>query len=118
MPRSRALLIATAALVLGSSSAAKAGTKDEPEKNNQNNSKRRILSFGGNGMIGSEVLHQLLHDTNQEEYDIVLVSRGSWPFDSEERIAPNVQRKLVCDRKGGISNCPELMTEVQSAEEY
>ena len=77
MPRKRALLIGTAAFVLGSSSAArKAGTKDEPEKNNQNNSKRRILSFGGNGMIGSEVLHQLLYDdANQEEYEIVLVSR-------------------------------------------
>ena len=118
MPRSRALLIATAALVLGSSSAAKAGTKDEPEKNNNNNNKRRILSFGGNGMIGSEVLHQLLHDDTSQEYDVVLVSRGSWPFDSEERIAPNVQSALVCDRKDGISNCPELMTEVQSAEEY
>ena len=120
MPRKRALLIGTAAFVLGSSSAArKAGTKDEPEKNNQNNSKRRILSFGGNGMIGSEVLHQLLYDdANQEEYEIVLVSRGSWPFDSEERIAPNVQSTLVCDRKGGISNCPELMTEVQSTDEY
>ena len=121
MQRKRALLIGTAAFVLGSSSAAarKAGTKDEPEKNNQNNSKRRILSFGGNGMIGSEVLHQLLYDdANQEEYDIVLVSRGSWPFDSEERIAPSVQSTLVCDRKGGISNCPELMTEVQSTDEY
>ncbi len=121
MPRKRALLIATAALVLGSSSAAKkAGTKDEPEKyNKNNNNKRRILSFGGNGMIGSEVLHQLLHDdTNQEECEIVLVSRGSWPFDSEERIAPIVQRTLVCDRRGGLSNCPELMAEVQSTEEY
>lgn len=75
-------------------------------------------------MIGSEVLHQLLQsstttndDDEDEQCDIVLVSRGSWPFDSEERIAPHVQ-SITCDRKSGISTCPELVKEIQSTEEY
>ena len=137
--RRRALFIAVSALLLGCSSAArKAGTKDkdENERAAASNSvqrqkareRRRILSFGGNGMIGSEVLHQLLQsstttnddddaDEEEEQCDIVLVSRGSWPFDSEERITPHVQ-SIVCDRKSGISNCPELVEEIQSTEEY
>ena len=138
--RRRALFIAVSALLLGCSSAArKAGTKDKDENERaaaSSNSvqrqkareRRRILSFGGNGMIGSEVLHQLLQsstatnddgdaDEKEGQYDIVLVSRGSWPFDSEERIAPHVQ-SITCDRKSGLSNCPELMDEIQSTEEY
>ena len=135
--RGRALFIAVSALLLGCSSAArKAGTKDKDENERaaasnvqrRTGKRRRILSFGGNGMIGSEVLHQLLQsstttnddddaDEEEEQYDVVLVSRGSWPFDSEERIAPHVQ-SIVCDRKSGLSNCPELMDEIQSTEEY
>ena len=123
----RAIFIAVSALLLGCSSGArKAGTKNHDEneraaaasdvqKEKARSQRRRILSFGGNGMIGSEVLHQLLQ--NDQQYDIVLVSRGSWPFDSEERIAPHVQ-SIVCDRKTGLSNCPELMDEIQSTEEY
>lgn len=73
-------------------------------------------------MIGSEVLHQLLqaqttNNDEEQQYDVVLVSRGSWPFDSEERIAPHVQ-SIICDRKRGISNCPALVKEIQSTEEY
>jgi nucleoside-diphosphate-sugar epimerase len=139
-PRRRALLLAASALVLGSSSAArKAGSKDDGHETNAHaqaprKSRRRILSFGGNGMIGSEVVHQLLQppissssasfsptndggDAGDQGYDLVLVSRGSWPFDSDERIAPHVQ-SIICDRKSGISNCPELTKEIKSTREY
>jgi len=85
-------------------------------------------------MIGSEVVHQLLQppissssasfsptndggDAGDQGYDLVLVSRGSWPFDSDERIAPHVQ-SIICDRKSGIFNCPELMKEIKATREY
>ena len=45
--------------------------------------KRNILSFGGNGMIGSAVLDRLI---KMEIYNITMVSRGSWHYDSNIRI--------------------------------
>ena len=54
----------------------------------------KILSFGGNGMIGSEVLSRLLA---RGLYDVTVVSRGNWPFDSGERIRPHVNA-VKCDR--------------------
>mmetsp|Transcript_533 Transcript_533/g.1254 ORF Transcript_533/g.1254 Transcript_533/m.1254 type:complete len:422 (+) Transcript_533:109-1374(+) len=77
-------------------------------------SKKKILSFGGNGMIGSETLHRLI---KTDEYDITLVSRGSWPFDAGERIAPHV-KSVICDRKAGIDTCNDLLDEIQSTDEY
>ena len=72
--------------------------------------KKKILSFGGNGMIGSETLHRLIET---DEYDITLVSRGSWPFDAEDRIAPHVAT-IVCDREEGLDSesCEDLMEEI------
>ena len=54
----------------------------------------KILSFGGNGMIGSEVLSRLLA---RGPHDITVVSRGNWPFDSAERVRPHV-KAVKCDR--------------------
>ena len=77
-------------------------------------SKKKILSFGGNGMIGSETLHRLI---KTDEYEITLVSRGSWPFDAGKRIAPHV-KSVICDRKAGIDTCNDLLDEIQSTDEY
>ena len=44
--------------------------------------KKKVLSFGGNGMIGSEVMHMMAEEGG---YDVTLVSRGNWHFDSAER---------------------------------
>ena len=76
--------------------------------------KKKILSFGGNGMIGSETLHRLI---KTGEYEITLVSRGNWPFDSEKRIAPYV-KSTVCDRRAGIDTCTDLLDDIRSTEEY
>ena len=54
----------------------------------------RILSFGGNGMIGSETLHRLLQKKN---YNITMVHRGNWFYDSKLRIQPFVT-PIICDR--------------------
>lgn len=68
---------------------------------------KQILSFGGNGLIGSEVLTSLIKDG---DYNITLVSRGSWPFDAVDRIMPHVN-DVVCDRnrdplcKDGQDDC-------------
>lgn len=79
------------------------------------NKKKKILSFGGNGMIGSETLHQLL-SKKDDEYDITLVSRGSWPFDAQDRIAPHVKKHIVCDREEGLlETCADLKREVEES---
>ena len=66
----------------------------------------KILSFGGNGMIGSEVLSRLLA---RGAYDVTVVSRGNWPFDSAERVRPHVHA-VKCDRAkdaecAGLPDC-------------
>lgn len=86
----------------------------DPNTSNDKKRKKRILSFGGNGMIGSETLDRLI---KTDEYDITLVSRGSWPFDSGKRIAPYV-RNIICDRKAGIETCHDLLEEIQSTDQY
>ena len=60
----------------------------------------RILSFGGNGMIGSETLHQLLQKKN---YNITMIHRGNWLYDSKVRIQPFVT-PIICDRNK-VPNC-------------
>jgi nucleoside-diphosphate-sugar epimerase len=62
--------------------------------------KKTVLSFGGNGMIGSAVLHRMIES---KEYDITLVSRGNWHYDSNVRIKPFVEA-VVCNRNQ-VPNC-------------
>ena len=45
--------------------------------------KKNLLSFGGNGMIGSAVLDRLI---KTDAYHVTMVSRGSWHYDSNLRI--------------------------------
>ena len=45
--------------------------------------KKNLLSFGGNGMIGSAVLDRLI---KTDAYFVTMVSRGSWHYDSNLRI--------------------------------
>jgi len=74
--------------------------------------KPKILSLGGNGMIGSETLQALIPN-----YDITLVSRGSWPFDAQERIAPHVHY-IHCDRELDLGSCDDLQKAVKETESY
>ena len=72
------------------------------------NSVKQILSFGGNGMIGSEVLTRLIKEEGTD-YNITLVSRGSWHFDNGVRVMPYVNA-VVCDRNrdapcAGLEDC-------------
>lgn len=96
-----------------------ADTQGTTHTNKNNNKKKKILSLGGNGMIGSATLARLISkgERAEEGYDITLVSRGSWPFDSETRIAPYV-KSINCDRQLGLANCPELMEEIESTDQY
>jgi len=79
-----------------------------------NAQKKKILSFGGNGMIGSNTLLDLI---SKDEYDITLVSRGSWPFDTEATIKPYVNY-IFCDRENDISYCSELLEHIKNTDEY
>lgn len=100
--------------------------------------RKQILSFGGNGMIGASVLTKLIE---KDEYDITLVSRGSWPFDTDQLIKPHVNF-IRCDRgarrecddddddydssddendcnaNAWDNACPELIKAVDNVDEY
>ena len=42
-----------------------------------------MLSFGGNGNIGSAVLDKMI---KSERFDIFMTTRGGWHWDSDTRI--------------------------------
>lgn len=86
---------------------------------------KNVLSFGGNGNIGSAVLDRLIN--SKEEYSITLVSRGKWHFDSGIRIKPFVDT-FVCDRGfeptcdncsiNALRHCPELMKRLEQTPKF
>lgn len=68
--------------------------------------RKRVLVFGGNGFIGSEVVSNIIE---RDQYDITTVNRGNWYFDSKERIMPYV-KNIICDRDKAFKlECPELL---------
>ena len=52
----------------------------------------KVLSFGGNGNIGSAVLAKMIET---ERFDIVMTTRGGWHWDSDTRIG---KKKIPLDR--------------------
>lgn len=88
---------------------------------------KKVLSFGGNGNIGSEVLHQMIEKGG---YDITIVSRGSWHFDSAVRVMPYV-KLTICDRAkeapcahektcqiNPLVNCTDLMKVINETDHF
>ena len=49
--------------------------------------KLKVLSFGGNGNIGSAVLAAMIRAGG---FDIVMTTRGGWHWDSDTRIGANI----------------------------
>ena len=49
--------------------------------------KLKVLSFGGNGNIGSAVLAAMIQ---AGRFDIVMTTRGGWHWDSDTRIGANI----------------------------
>jgi len=76
--------------------------------------KLKILSFGGNGQVGSITLSRLI---STGMYDITLVSRGSWPFDTSTLIKPHVKH-IECDREFDLEDCEELVSEISETDNY
>jgi len=92
--------------------------------------RQKVLSFGGNGNIGSAVLRRMIDSGG---YDIVMSTRGSWHWDSEERIAPHV-KTVTCNRDyqpacaadvnatdcdiNAIKQCKELMEIITETEKF
>eukprot|EP00092_Neocalanus_flemingeri_P007876 GFUD01008502.1.p1 GENE.GFUD01008502.1~~GFUD01008502.1.p1 ORF type:complete len:411 (-),score=89.31 GFUD01008502.1:138-1370(-) len=90
----------------------------------------KVLSFGGNGNIGSAVLKRMI---DSGSYDIVMSTRGSWHWDSEERIGPFV-RFVKCNRDyqpacaadanatdcdiNAIKQCKELFEIIQETDKF
>ena len=93
-------------------------------------SKLKVLSFGGNGNIGSAVLKSMI---DIGTYDIVMVTRGNWHWDSEERMGPHVQT-IKCDRDfqpacaadenatdcdiNALKQCKDLMKIIDATEKF
>lgn len=65
-------------------------------------------------MIGSATLLRLMEDG---AYDITLVSRGTWPFDTASLIQPHVNT-IVCDRENPLTSCSDLMEVIHSTDEF
>ena len=98
-----------------------ADNNNNQNKNDKN--KKKILSFGGNGNIGSEVLHRLINDPSGE-YEIYLVSRGNWHWDSAVRIMPFVTH-ISCDREledgrdlNPLRKCQELVKIIGETKQF
>lgn len=89
--------------------------------------KKKVLSFGGNGNIGSEVMTMMIAEG---DYDITIVSRGNWHFDAGVRVMPYVN-SIICDRStdapcageedcdiNTLHYCKELMEVVNATEKF
>ena len=57
--------------------------EEEEEAGNRAEARLKVLSFGGNGNIGSAVLASLIHE---DRADIIMTTRGGWHWDSDTRI--------------------------------
>jgi len=89
-----------------------------------------VLSFGGNGNIGSAVLNRMI---DSGLYNIVMSTRGSWHWDSEDRIGPFVT-VVKCNRDyqpacaaevnatdcdiNAIKQCKELMEIIEDTDMF
>ncbi|XP_066283605.1 UDP-glucose 4-epimerase-like [Branchiostoma lanceolatum] len=67
---------------------------------------RPVLVLGGTGFVGGTTVRLLI---KSGEFDVTVVTRGNWPWDSSTLIQPYV-RHIVCDRTFtyGLSECPAL----------
>lgn len=65
--------------------------------------KRTYLVFGGNGLLGAEIVSLLRLRPGS---DITIVNRGNWYWDTKFRIKPYV-RHIKCDR-WEIKECKPL----------
>ena len=66
---------------------------------------KRILVLGGNGFLGSETVENLF----DKGYEVTLLNRGNYYFDSKSRILPFVKRHIKCDRDTLIrKTCKDL----------
>ena len=53
----------------------------------------KVLSFGGNGNIGSAVLAAMIQE---DRFDITMTTRGGWHWDSDTRIGGDMMIALPC----------------------
>jgi len=92
--------------------------------------KVKVLSFGGNGNIGSAVLSRLIET---EDFDIVMTTRGGWHWDSDTRIGPHVvtvkcnrdyQPPCAADKNAtdcdinAVRQCPDLINIINQTEKF
>ena len=65
---------------------------------------KKVLVLGGNGMLGGEAVYKMI----QLGLDVTILNRGTWYWDSAERIKPHVGH-IRCNRAGNLAeSCHEL----------
>lgn len=68
-----------------------------------------ILVLGGDGMLGSATVKHFIEGNKREQrYNLTLLNRGNWYWDTEETIKPLVHH-FQCTRGDGFrENCQKL----------
>lgn len=104
--------------------------QQDPNTAKPHGNKLKLLSFGGNGNIGSAVLSSLI-ETGQ--YEIVMTTRGGWHWDSDTRIGPHVttvkcnrdyQPPCAADKNAtdcdinAVRQCPELVKIINQTDKF
>ncbi|XP_070574965.1 uncharacterized protein [Ptychodera flava] len=80
-----------------------ASASHEPRDDRKLPNYHRVLVFGGNAFIGAETVVALV----SKGYQVTIVNRGNWYWDSETRIKPHVSH-VVCDRSLDLLKCDDF----------
>ncbi|ELU14644.1 hypothetical protein CAPTEDRAFT_164581 [Capitella teleta] len=77
---------------------------------------KKILVFGGNGLLGSATVDQLLTNADHE---VTIANRGNWYWDSQTRILPRVSH-VKCDRshENPREACSDLIDLIQATSHF
>ncbi|XP_013410026.1 uncharacterized protein LOC106173432 [Lingula anatina] len=86
------------------------------EGDSSSNPKKHVLVFGGNGFMGSATVGRLLQRYG-DFYDITIVNRGTWYWDSTVTIRPYV-RHFACNREEPLGLCTGFGGFVKSVQQF
>ena len=74
----------------------------------------KLLLLGGNGLLGSAAVSAILNSAGSSGFEVTLLSRGNWYWDTEKLIKPFVHH-IKCTRGEGFR---ESCTRLQMGQVY